>query len=133
MAIGLNEYENNEDRNIFKPSDARGLYSEVLYGEEQSIPLPDITKQIVKQDGNTCKLSLTLSQGWIAKASVIFSNSGNSVGAGCAAIEVYNNNGNKIDEDLDCWTIYSGETKEVEYVLDISLGNVLSGYYCVGY
>ena len=133
LIVGLGEYKDNTDKSTLKPSDYRKTYSEVLYGEEQLIPLPDITKQIITQDGKTCKLSFTLSQGWIAKTFVIFSNSGNTVGAGCAAIGVYNNKGNKIDEDLSCWTIYSGETKEVEYIVDITFGDVLSGYYCYGY
>ena len=133
LSIGLGEYKNNKEKSILKPSEYRRTYSEVLYGEKESIPLPDVDKKILKQDnGKTCKLSFTLSQGWIAKASVMFSNSGDTVGAGCAAIEVYNNDGNKLDEDLSCWTIYPDETKEIEYNLDISLGDVLD-YYCYGH
>jgi hypothetical protein len=134
LAFGSSEYQNNKDKiSYFKPSDLRQSFSEVLYGEDQSIPLPDITKQIIKQDGKTCKTSFTLSQGWIAKAYVIFSNSGNTVGAGCAALTIHNSDGQKKDEDLSCWTIYAGETKQKDYVFDITLGDALSGYYCKGY
>ena len=90
--------------------------------------MPSITKQVEE-----CQLKLTLSQGWIAKMPVVFTNSGNAPGAGCAAMEVYNNDRQKIDDDLSCWTIVPGETKQFDYTVDISFGDVLSGYYCYGY
>ena len=100
---------------------------QVILPIKEDLKLPSITKQI-----GACGLSFTFSQGWIAKSKVTFYNSGQSPGAGCAAIIAYDSNGNKIDENISCWTINPVETKDFEYIFDIDLGNVLSGYYCRG-
>ena len=128
LSIGMSEWqENEEDRRTISPRYYRNEYNEVLVTNEPNIPLPDITKQI-----GSCGVSWSWSQGWISKAEVTFTNSGNSPGAGCAAMLIYSE-GEEIGEDLSCWTLNPGETETFDYIVDIGLGNIFYGYYCYVY
>lgn len=126
LSSGINNINQNKENTQIIKLDWQNN-PQVILPLKQNLQLPSITKSI-----GECGLSFTLSQGWIAKSKVTFYNSGQSPGAGCAAIIAYDSNGNKIDEDISCWTINPAETKDFEYISDIDLGNVLSGYYCRG-
>jgi len=130
-ALSSGEYQYNkyaDSKNLIYPTREWRSYPQVNLPEKSSLNMPSITKQI-----GDCKLRITLSQGFIAKMPVIFTNSGNAPGAGCAAMNVYDNNQQKIDDDLSCWTVNPGESKQFDYIVDISLADVWEGYYCYGY
>jgi len=129
LSSGASQYDRYKDtKKIIFPTSVWYQYPQVNLPEKTELIMPSITKQI-----GDCKLSFTLSQGWIAKMLVGFTNSGSAPGAGCAAMIVSDKNRQKIDDDLSCWTINPSESKEFDYIVDIKFGDVLSGYYCGGY
>ncbi len=131
LSMGLSEYTSNQASNqltVVSPRQGWAEYKEVDITNEPSISFPDIQKQL-----GQCEVSLTLSQGVVAKASVTFHNSGIAAGAGCAAILTSDASGNPVGSDMSCWPLNPGETKSLDYIADISLGNLMNGYYCVVY
>ncbi|MFA6073468.1 MAG: hypothetical protein WC758_05120 [Candidatus Woesearchaeota archaeon] len=131
ILIGQSEYEQyvkSEDMLVMYPSEDWKEYPSVNLPEKFALNMPSITKEIQK-----CNVGFTLSQGWIAKMTVTFTNSGNAPSAGCAAMDVYDNKGSKISSDISCWVLNPGETKQEDYTSDIDLNNVLEGYVCIGH
>jgi len=114
--------DDGSEKEIIYPSNQWSNYPQVILPETTELNMPAITKQITK----SCGVSFTLSQGWISKAEVQFSNSGNAPGAGCAAMTTYSGS-SKIGEDLTCWSVNPGETIQKDYIVDISLGDVFDG------
>lgn len=114
--------DDGSEKEIIYPSREWNNYPQVILPETTQLNMPSISKQII----GTCGVSFTLSQGWISKAQVQFSNSGNAPGAGCAAMTTYSG-GSKIGENLNCWAINPGETIQKDYIVDISLGDIFDG------
>lgn len=127
LLSGKMQLTNNPDARIFVPSNNWDEYPEVLYGENKPLPLPDVTKEIVKD----CYWSWDWSKRNVIKTQVKFVNTGDSPGAGCAGLVSYQN-GKKIDEDFKCWRLVPGEDTTKEYVADISIFNAL-GFSCRTY
>ena len=111
--------DNEEGKEIIYPSKNWYEYPQVILPETTDLAMPSITKEIT----DDCGVSFTLSQGWISKAEVEFTNSGNAPGAGCAAMTTYDG-GEIVGQDLRCWPVNPGETRAEEYVVDISLVNL---------
>lgn len=129
LQSGLNTYNfYKSNATVVYPSQQWTNYPQVVLPETSQIAMPYITKQI-----GQCGVSWNLQQGFVASVPVTFSNSGNAPGAGCAAATTYDSNGNKIGEDLNCWTVNVGETKKVTYNPDISMLNWITGYSCYAY
>lgn len=122
LSSGAYGFANENNKEIIYPSNNWNNYPQVILSESTQLNMPSISKQ-----KGSCGVSWSWSQGWISKAQVTFSNSGNAPGAGCAAMTSYSS-GQKIGEDLSCWQINPGETKNFDYIVDISLGDVFNGY-----
>jgi hypothetical protein len=112
---------------IINPSEQWINYPQVPLPEKIELSMPYITKE-----KGSCELKLSLTLGVYASLPIRFTNSGNAPGAGCAAVTTYDNNRNKIDEDLSCWTVNPDESKNVDYIVDLSISNLFEGYYCRG-
>lgn len=129
LTLGIQEYKNYKDSmQLIYPSTSWSNYPEVNLPETEQLKMPSITKQVGK-----CETAFSLDLGVYVKMPVKFTNTGDATGAGCAAVNVYDNNGQKIDDDVKCWTILPQESKQYDYIVDISIGDALSGYYCSGY
>jgi hypothetical protein len=129
LSSGLYGYNQHaSDREVTYPSKNWYKYPQVILPETTQLAMPAITKQI-----GSCTVNWNLQLGFYVSTPVKFTNSGNAPGAGCAAVAVYDANRNKIDDDLSCWTVNPGETKQSEYIVDITISNWLEGYYCSAY
>lgn len=117
--------QHQSDRTVVYPSREWINYPQVVLPETTQLAMPYITKQI-----GSCNVGWTWDKGFVASVPVKFTNSGNAPGAGCAAAITYDANRNELGEDLSCWVINPGETKDVTYNPDISISNWLTGYYC---